>query len=404
MVTANSVRYVNEIRSLNLLFRRGPMTRAQIARELGLNRSTIGNIVADLLANGLVVLPTADVETSKNGKMGRPGALLQLNPLGSLFIGAEVGVEHLSVLGVNLKGEQIAGAFIDYPTSDSQPEATITKLASMITAVLEEQATRGTVYGIGVAIPAIIVDDLVENAPLIGWKNTPFKSLLAGKFDFEIPIEIENEANAFALAHTYSRKEPQKGTAAFLLIENGTGGGIVIDGRVYRGSRGFAGGFGQLPVGDKGFFVGRGKPGHLESYIGKDALLSRFRDLSFNQTATFEQLLLALVEYEPDAVRASTEWGDWLAKGLLHIVNAIDPGTIILGGSVAQVFPFVRDRVERTMKQQLIDGFPMPNIEVSPLGRDGAALGGALHMHQRMFSVDENALLTTLANVTAAPA
>ena len=99
----SAVRHINEVRILDTLYRQGSASRADLARELGLMRSTVGNLVAGLIGQALVE-ETELTGATPNGRTGRPGQLLQLNPGHSAFIGADLGVGHLSVVAVDLLG------------------------------------------------------------------------------------------------------------------------------------------------------------------------------------------------------------------------------------------------------------------------------------------------------------
>src|SRR5690606_5062895 len=105
-----------------------------------------------------------------------------------------------------------------------------------------------------------------------------------------------------------------------------------------------------------------------------------------------DTLLAALERREPAARRTVRDWGSGLAVGLIQLSSVLNPGVILLGGSVAPLFRFVAEEVEAAMRRECLEGCPMPTIAVSALGREGPALGGALIMHQRMFSIDESAI------------
>ncbi|BCP53650.1 transcriptional regulator [Kaistia sp. 32K] len=398
MATPQSVRYLNEIRALNALFRSGGMSRADLARMLGLNRSTTGNIIANLMADALVVERPDGGRGEGAAKTGRPGINIEIDPAGATFLGAEIGVDRLTVVAINLCAQEIRRISRPFPIFQQSLEAGLDQLAVMIAEVIEALPEATRIRGLCLTLPALLdADGKVINALMIGWRDVDLKALitarLAARFPrLELPISIENDANAFAIAETYRDTSHSAETVAFLLIENGAGGGIVIGGRLFRGSAGFAGEFGQIVVGGEGFSAGRPKPGHLESYIGKDAVLARYRAHGAATDADLDQLIAALGAGDASAIRTVREWGGGLAMGLIQLSSVLNPGVILLGGSVAQLFRFVAEEVEAAMRREFLEGFPMPKIEISRLGLEGPALGGALIMHQRMFSIDESAI------------
>ena len=406
MATPQSVRYLNEIRALNALFRSGGMSRADLARQLGLNRSTTGHIITNLMADALVVEQPNGGRGENAAKTGRPGINIEIDPSGATFLGAEIGVDRLTVVAIDLCAHEIRRISTPYPTHQQPLEAGIDRIAAMIGDVIDALPETAQIRGLCVTLPALLdAEGRVINALILGWRDVDLKTLiiqrLAARFPrLELPVTIENDANAFAIAETYRDTQHSAETVALLLIENGAGGGIVIGGRLFRGSAGFAGEFGQIVLGSEGFYAGRHKPGHLESYIGKDAVLALYRANGADPSADLDQLLAALEAGDAAAIRTARHWGGGLAIGLIQLSSVLNPGVIILGGTVAPLFRFVADEVEAAMRGEFLEGFPMPRIEVSALGLEGPALGGALIIHQRMFSIDESAIYASAQPIT----
>jgi predicted NBD/HSP70 family sugar kinase len=385
-----SVRYLNEIRALNVLFREGGMSRADLARALGLNRSSIGNIINDLLADRFVVERRGQDRAPGEARTGRPGILVEIDPAGAIFLGAEIAVDRLTAFAIDLQANEIGRLSIPFATPDHSPETGVARTAALVSDLLSGLPDIGQVQGLCVTIPALLSHEGVAlNALNLNWRNVPVTRLLRRHFSNDMPILTENDANAFAIAETYRGTSRRSEAVAFLLINNGAGGGIVIRGKVFRGGDGFAGEFGQLPIVEAGATTGRLKPGHLESYIGKDAILAQYRCNGGAPGTSLDDFLAALGLGESGAALTASQWGTQLAKGLVQITNVLNPGLVILGGMVAPVFPHVTALVEDLMRKDLLDGYPMPKIEVSTLGPEGSALGGAMLLHQKMFSIDE---------------
>jgi predicted NBD/HSP70 family sugar kinase len=406
LATPQTVRHLNEIRALNALFRTAGMSRADLARALGLNRSTTGNIITSLMTDGLAVERPGPPPGEVAARTGRPGIQVQIDPIGATFLGGEIGVDRLTVVAIDMAAHEISRLSIPFPTFSETPEAGIERMAALIGEVIGGLGNPARIKGLCVALPALLDSDgLVINGLILGWRNVRLKTMIAGHImarfpDLDFEISIENDANAFAIAETYRDTTHRSETVAFLLIENGAGGGIVIGGRLFRGSAGLAGEFGQIVLGGPGFYAGRHKPGHLESYIGKDAILARYRANGGPAEATIERLLQGLAGAEAAALHTAQAWGQGLATGLIQVTSVLNPGLIILGGSVAPVFPYVAAEVAAVMQRELLEGFPMPKIETSALGIEGPALGGALLMHQRMFSIDESAIYASEQPIT----
>jgi predicted NBD/HSP70 family sugar kinase len=389
LATPRSVRYLNELRALNALFREGGMSRAELSRLLGLNRSSVGYIIQDLLDDGLARERRATAGPSEV-RAGRPGIVVELAPRGATFLGIEIGVDHITVVAVDLAAREILRRSLEYPTAARPPATGIAKAAELLDIVIDSlQGRADRIRGVCVAIPALVREGVVKNALILGWRNVPLRKVLTQQLRTQVPVRVENDANAFAMGETYRGASGRSDTVAFLLIENGAGGGIVIGGQLVRGSTGFAGEFGQIPLGGDGFYTGRHKRGHLESYIGKDAVVARYRANGAPPSADLQHLLAALRAGERVALQTAREWGDRLAQGLIHITDVLNPGLVILGGSVAPIYTYVANRVQAQMREEFLEGFPLPKIELSRLGPEGAAYGGACLLHQTMFAVDE---------------
>lgn len=390
MATPRSVRYLNEIRALNALFRAGGMSRADLSRLLGLNRSSIGYIIQDLLSDGLARERKAPAPPQGEARTGRPGIVVELDPDGATFLGAEIGVDRITVVAIDLGAREFLRRSVEYPTSARAPATGLARTADLLNGAIGTLGGREhRIKGVCVALPALVRDGVARNGLILGWRNVAVRRLLKQHLSLDVPVLVENDANAFAIGETYRGASARSDAVACLLIENGAGGGIVLGGQLHRGATGFAGEFGQLPLGGEGFYAGRHRAGHLESYIGKDAVVARYRANGASPTADLQHLLAALRDGDPIALQTAADWGDRLAAGLIHITDVLAPGLVILGGSVAPIYTYVASRVQAAMRDEFLEGFPVPKIELSRLGAGGAAFGGACLLHQGMFSVDE---------------
>jgi predicted NBD/HSP70 family sugar kinase len=387
---SQSVRYLNELRALDVLFRDGAMSRSDLARTLGLNRSTTGSIINTLLRASLVVELPQVKHPEPREQTGRPGIDVALNPGGALFVGTEIEVDQLTAVAIDLTGRLILRESAAFPASLATPEESADKLVEVVDQLTRAATDPSRIRGICVAVPALVEAGVARLGLLLNWRDVPIARLIGERVRAKLPVVIENDANAFAIAETYCGTSRNTGTVAFVVIESGAGCGIVSDGRLFRGSQGMAGEFGHLKVGGIGYLSGGG--GLLESYIGKEAVLARYRRYGASDGTMLPDFLDALRRGESAATKTATDWGKWLARGLSHVVNLVNPGLIIIGGSVGRIFPFVAGQVVFALRTALRSDHQMPKIEMSEFGSEGPALGAALLLHQRMFTVDESAV------------
>lgn len=390
MATPQSIRYLNKVQALNALFRGGGMSRSDLARRLGLNRASVGYIVQDLLAEGLAVEHPEAERMDPNQRSGRPGIVVSLNPAGSEFVGVEIGVDHITVAIVDLVGNESHRLSVDYATASKSPKVGLKKVTELVYETIESLTERKSrLRGVCVAVPGLIRDGVVVNALMLGWRDLPLQEILQSALGSDMKVMVENDANALAIGVTYPMPSEPNETVACLNIENGVGGGIAIGGKLFRGAAGFSGEFGQLPLGGKGFCSGPFRSGHLESYIGKDAVLARYQANGATTVQDFNTFIEALERQEKEATKTANDWADRLAQGLTQVIHVINPGRIVLGGSVAQIYPYVQNRVQNLVKNEFLDGFPLPDIELPSANTGGTAFGAACLLHQFMFSIDD---------------
>ncbi|MCX7645179.1 MAG: ROK family transcriptional regulator [Rhodobacteraceae bacterium] len=373
------IRLSNAAAALRALHAGGPLSRAELARRLGLNRSSSGQIVAELTQAGLVreVEDTSAGRKDRQRGAGRPGILLGLADDAAFFVGIEIGVEHISAVTIDLSGRIRSQRREPFDAPRSPVADTVARAVELAFAG-EDSAVRERCRGVGVSSPVHITGEgRVSLAPLIGWRDLPLLDILRAALPVRVPVAIENDANAFALGDAY--KHGAAGVTLFLLMETGVGGGILIDGRLFRGSHGLAGEIGHMLVPGSGGIS-------LEELIGREALVARYRAEAGRPAAEIEDFLAAVRDREPAAVLIAEDWSRHLGHTLFQACRMIDPDRIVLGGSVAALYPLVAARVAAHMATTRAVAFPVPPIAVDEDAEFGSAFGAACLMHQRFLS------------------
>ena len=385
MTNPQAIRQLNESRALKTLFRYGQMSRADLARRLQLTRSTVGSIVQSLGEGGLIK-EQADKANEEGARVGRPGIGTELNADGAFFVGADIGVDRISVLAVDLACRIRFEEAADFRGSARPAGEVADFTAAMVRRAVGRLPGPDRVRGFCVAVPGFPSrDGRSYNAAILGWRNVPIRELLRQRLQTS-ELLVENDANAFAVAATYTGDDWATPDVLVVLIENGVGAGIVSGGRLFRGKLGLAGEIGHLRIGQEGFVFDPQRPGRMESYVGKDALLARYR-YNGGQATALPEFLEALGRNEAPATRTAADWGRWLARALANAISILGPQQVILGGSVSAVYPFVADAIEQRLAASLIEGYAMPTIELYAGHVAGPALGGAYLMHQAKLNL-----------------
>ncbi|KAB0677720.1 ROK family transcriptional regulator [Aureimonas leprariae] len=375
------VRQSNEVAALRALLQFGSLSRAELARKLRLNRSSSGHIIAGLTADGLVREVAADASPERPGRLraGRPGILLQLVPEASFFLGVEIGVEHISVVELDLAAVAVSTSVEPLDGPSIGVEAAVERaVRQAFQAIPEERWHR--CEGVGVSVPAQMNrHGFVTVAPLLGWRELYPAEIVRQALPIRVPVLAENDANAFAIGAGYGRPSSETGVTLFIVLESGVGGGIIVDGTLLRGAHGLAGEIGHLNIGD-------GSWRSLEQAIGLEAIVRACRE--GGGSGRFGDFVADVRDRVPSAVAIAESWARALAFGLAQTCRVVDPDRVVLGGSVAALYPLVAARVTAHMQEFQASTFPTPRITVNEDAASGAAFGAACMMHRRYFSLE----------------
>lgn len=388
MSMPQAVRHINQIRALDALLRGGLMSRADLARKLGLTRSTASSIVADLVGGGLVREDEAESPDRAN-RTGRPGTDLRLNTHHSVFIGADIGVGHETVIAIGLDATVISRETKMLDMRRLSPGAVIDELVVLVRRTIDHLPAPEAVRGLSVILPGLLTHSgNLMRAPILGWYDVPVMDMLRDRLPELQAIVAENDANAFAVAELYRGGEAAPREALYIFMDAGVGGGLVSNGKILRGHQGYAGEIGHIYVGEEGYAAIATVPGALEGFVGRDAVLARHR-FHGGAAAVFEDFLSAVEAGERSALSTVADWGRFLGRGIATLTSVLNPQAIVLGGPVASLFAHAEDKVDASVRKHLLPNHPLPRIEQSSLGIEGPAIGAASMLHQSMFSIDE---------------
>ncbi|WP_327229747.1 ROK family transcriptional regulator [Streptomyces murinus] len=365
--TQQGMRRRNLARVLHAVSAEGSLSRAAVATRIGLTRAAVSTLVDELIRWGLL----EELGPERPGRVGRPGSALAVSGRGPAGIGAEIGVDHLAVCAVDLRGAVRARAVRRGANRGRAPEPVIAELTTLVGQVVAE-AEREELWpaGLAVAVPGLVARDshTVVRAPNLEWRDTDLGALLPGDW----PLTVDNEANFGALAELWlGAGTPRE----FLHVsaEIGIGAAIVVDGQLLRGTRGFAGELGHVPVRPDGPSCACGGRGCLEQYAGQEAVL---RAAGLQPREDLVGLLAAHAEKGEEGVRAALrDAGTALGIALTGAVNLLDPETVVLGGALAGLSPWLLPSLEAELTGRTAG--PACPVAVSPLGPEGPLLGAA---------------------------
>ena len=372
----------NELAVLRTLLLHSRTSRADLARELRMNRSSSGNIVLELLAEGLVHEVGED-GLRNAGRAGRPGILLELVPEAVCFVGIEIGVEHITVVELDLAARVRRSLQVPFDGKAAGVEHSLSHALHLAFDTMTPDALARC-EGLGIATPSQMDRaGMIRVAPMLGWGSVDLARLarqsLPVGLPAALPVMAENDANAFAIGATYGRGMAHNGVTLIVNMESGVGGGILINGHLFRGGTGLAGEIGYLRTGID-------KPATLQQQIGLAALMEQYQARTRSSQVGLSDLLQDVRDREPGAVVIAEDWARALAFALSQACRIIDADTIVLGGSVAALYPLVSARVLTHLRGFQDECFTLPAISVAEGPESGAAFGAACMLHQRFLS------------------
>ncbi|SDM42015.1 Sugar kinase of the NBD/HSP70 family, may contain an N-terminal HTH domain [Streptomyces sp. cf386] len=371
--TQQGMRRRNLARVMHTVSAEGPLSRAAVASRIGLTRAAVSTLVDELIRSGLL----EELGPERPGRVGRPGSALAVSGHGPAGIGAEIGVDHLAVCAVDLRGEVRSRAVRYGANRGRTPEPVIGELTELVRRVLAEAEREGLwPAGLAIAVPGLVARDArtVVRAPNLDWRDTDLGALLPVDFPMTVdfPLTVGNEANFGALAELWLGEGTPRD---FLHVsaEIGIGAAVVVDGGLLHGTRGFAGELGHVPVRPDGPQCPCGGRGCLEQYAGEEAVL-RAAGLEPGEDRV-GLLAERAAEGDEDVRRALRDAGTALGIALTGAVNLLDPESVVLGGALAGLAPWLLPSLEAELDRRTAG--PACPVSVSRLGPQGPLLGAA---------------------------
>ncbi|MDX6574714.1 MAG: hypothetical protein QOE96_667 [Blastocatellia bacterium] len=367
----HTIRDINREIVLNYVREREPISRATIARETALQRSTISEIVEALTGEGLIEEIGEGESTG-----GRRPTLLRLRTVGAIAIGVNITPTCTTIASSDLAGVVLQQE--SFPT-DPVPERTLNRIIEII----RKFSDQSSIEGIGVSVPGLVTP-ATGNAifvPYFQWRDLPIGEIISRATG--LPVVIDNDANAVALAELwFGRPEVREARDfIFVLVADGVGTGIIFDGQVYRGVRGAAGEFGHMIVGiDAPVPCSCGNDDCWEAFASERAAIARYNKVKGVRLAPdFETVVDRALDGEEAAKGALTETARYLGIGISNLVVGFSPEAVIVGGAITRAWPLIEKALTEKIERSVRRGVPSARILRSTLNGD-PTLKGALSL------------------------
>ena len=369
----DEVRKHNRSALLRRLHVNGPCTRAALATELGLNRSTIKTLVDGLADAGVV---EERVPRLRNGA-GRPSLLVLPQPHAAVVLAVDIRVEQVAIALVGLGGQMLGRNSWRLHRKAREPAEVITHVIES-TGVLAEELSVDVV-AVGVSVPGMVrrSDGRVHQAPNLKWSDLALGDRLTAGLG--VPAKVGNDAELGALAEFTRGVARGCSDAVYVSADIGVGGGVITDGSKLGGMSGVVGELGHMVVHPGGRSCYCGSSGCWETEVGEAALC---RALDLAEGSPRGALVAELRGLFTDVAQARRRLGDfleWLTIGLVNVVNLLGPELVVLGDLFTALPPAlvgeVADEVrKRSMVSRAVGG---TRIESSVLGSDVKLIGAA---------------------------
>jgi predicted NBD/HSP70 family sugar kinase len=364
-----TIRDINRQIVLNYIRERGPISRAEIAQETALQRSTVSIIVEELKTSGLL----EEVYGESTG--GRPPILLSLRSADAIAIGVDLGTIRTVVATSDLAGRVLEQE--EFPTD---PDASET-ISHVIDCVKKLNAkSGGTVEGVGVSLPGLVNPESGRAVfiPHFRWRD--FDIAREVRAATGLAVSADNDANAAALAELWFGRPEIREVRDFImvLVEEGVGAGIVFDGQVYRGKNGAAGEFGHMTIGEGApVACAAGSRRCWEAFASQRAALARYHNLKPERETSmdFEMLIDFALEGDADAVSALKETARYLGIGIANLTQGLSPEAVIVGGPIVRAWPLIASDVREAVGESICRGLPPAQIIASTLGEQPTLMG-----------------------------
>jgi predicted NBD/HSP70 family sugar kinase len=389
--------------ALESIWYRRQVSRAELARQLGISRSTASELVADLLERGLV----AEVGDGPS-QGGRRPILVEFRDDAHVILGVDMGATHVAVALTDLRGRILGWKEEPHPVRDD-PEGARALILRLCETCLHEtplkesaldeacagdtsrqsdrRAQRPSLLGIGVAVPAPIDHrdpSRLSTEVLPAWRGESGFDVLEARLG--APVFMDNDANLGAVAERWWGAGRGIDHFAYIKLATGIGAGLIIGGEVYRGATHAAGELGHISIDPYGEPCVCGNRGCLVTFVGGEAMVRRARmALAEGTPSTLRRGALTPTRIEDAAMagdalalRVIREAAHHLGVAIAGLLNVLNPGTVILGGSMARLEDELLSPIREAVKQRtLVSSVAASTIQTSELGSVGIALGAS---------------------------
>lgn len=325
-VNHSKIKETNRKKIIKLLLEKNEITKLDISRSLDISITTVSTNITELKNEGIV----SDVR-SLESTGGRKAMALKINENCRFALGIALTPRHVKLSLINLKKEIIEDIRIRHNKKDIESIIAIAK--ENINKILNnKEISIDKLLGIGISIPGTVdsQEGIIKNCYLLGAENYNLKKSFE---EFNTTIYIDNEANLSAY-YEFLNKKGILSNLLYVSITDGLGLGIIIDGKIYRGSNNAAGEMGHIKITIGGKSCKCGSQGCLEAYTSKNVLLEDFNEISNEKLDDIEEFISLFEKGDKTTKEVLERYFNILGVGIANLTMLLDPSSVVLGGDI----------------------------------------------------------------------
>ncbi|MBT4033357.1 MAG: ROK family transcriptional regulator [Candidatus Marinimicrobia bacterium] len=376
---------------LHLIWHKHQISRAEIARELGLSRSTVTEVVKELLNSGFVKEVGSGISSG-----GRKPIVLEFQNEARIILGIDIGATHVAATLIDLSGEVLAFVKQDHFVR-TDPKGTRNLVFEICDAILSEIKNGSKrLLCIGVALPSPVDPNHPEwlsEVVIPAWRGHSEIDLLHRHFN--VPVYVDNDANLGALAeHRWGAGRGVK-DLTYVKLGYGVGAGFILNGEVYRGGTGIAGEMGHIPIKSDGELCECGLKGCLVTLVGGKAmetrveeLLSKYPDsMLADKLATLKNIEIAAGKQDALALQLFKETAEYVSIAITGWINMMNPRRVILGGDRKELQQQILNPIQVKIRDcSIVGSVDSTEVRTGELGEKAESMGAATLALEEVFS------------------
>lgn len=369
-LTAQGMAQHNRDLILNLLRRKGSLSRNEIRQYVGTSPATINRLTISLLERGLLV--DAGLAPSTGG---RPSMQLKFNERAGVVVAIDVGSRLLRGGIVDLRGNIVH--YVEEPSEGKGPRERLEQVQELTSRLLTDFSETEHCLAVAIGVPGIVdAEGKVSWAPALGWHEVSLARAISERT--ALPVFVENDANTLAIAEDRYGEARGAGVILAVILGNGIGAGIISDGTLYRGQTRSAGEVGYLLTSTESLANTYDGFGDLESRIGAESITSRAREIGLAASSgaelTVAEVFASARAGNNQALQLLEDIVDDLALAVANLAAILDPAVVVLGGGIAASADMIIPRLATRLRGRIPQ---TPRLLPPSLGQMGVLIGAA---------------------------